>query len=418
MKASLARVALPLMLGAALAGPVVAQQGAAPAPAAAEAASGTEPSAAILELRRRFLDPGFMALAFHNMDGIFATQAVENGQRSHALPRAERPLDFTYDVDGRPIPAEDVLERTFTNALMIVRDGKVVYERYRNFTDERTRFTSMSMSKSITSILIGIAVDQGAIRSIDDQITTYVPELKGTPYDGVTIRDALEMKTGVDRSDGDQLKAGSEGAARREQILVRNALPAVDEAFMIRRKAEPGKTFDYSTLNVTILGWVLEKATGQPITAFTSRHLWQPMGAEAPAYWMADGPGAKGRPLTGMGYNATMRDYARIGMMMLDQGRANGRQVVSRKWVSETTGGPHPAIAPGASRGYQFLWWTVPGMPAYMADGLAGQYIYIDPPTRTVIVKLSYVPLTSRQTGEETSAFFRAACAWAARQGR
>lgn len=367
---------------------------------------------AILELRRHLLDKDMMPLMYHHMDSVFHTQQVARGGRASVLLRAERPLGFSYEFGGETRPAEDVLERTFTNALLIMKDGRIVYERYRNFTGPESRFLAMSMSKSITSILVGIAVDHGAIKSLDDLITDYVPELKGSAYDKVTVRDAIDMKTGVDRSDGDQLKPGGDGARRREEILVRNARPAVDEAFMIGRKAERGQKFDYSTLNTTILGWVLERATKMPIADYTSKMLWQPLGAEQSAFWMADGPGPNARPLTGIGFNATLRDYARIGQMMLNGGTFNGRRILSAKWVSEATGGPHEAIGPNAPTGYQHSWWTTPGQASYQANGLAGQYIFIDPATRTVIVKLSYTPMDARQAGGETAAFFRAASAW------
>src|SRR3546814_573051 len=151
------------------------------------------------------------------------------------------------------------MARTFTSALLVMKGGQVVVERYRNLSDPQSRFLSMSASKSITSILIGIAIDRGAIRSVDDPLTAYVPELKGSAYDGVTVRQALDMKTGVDRNDGEQMKPGTAGAARREEMFVRNARPLVDEALMVQRKVPPGGAFDYTTVNVTVLGWVLEQ---------------------------------------------------------------------------------------------------------------------------------------------------------------
>lgn len=367
---------------------------------------------ALLELRRHLLDPALMPLIFHTMDSAFHSQPVANGAHASPLPRDERPLDFTYEYGGKTLPADAIFNDTYTSALLIVKDGRIVFERYRNLTNDHTRFLAMSMSKSVTSILVGIAVDHGSIRSLDQQITDYVPELKGTPYEGVTIRDAIDMKTGVDRSDGDQLKPGTDGARRREEILVRNARPAVDEARMVGRKAEPGKAFDYSTLNTTILGWVLERAVKTPIADYTSKMLWQPLGAEQPAFWVTDGPGSGARPLTGIGFNATLRDYARIGLLMLNDGQIDGRRILSKRWVDEATDEPHAPIAPNAPTGYQHSWWTVPGSPAYAANGVGGQYIYVDPATRTVIVKLSYVPNGVPQAGSEANAFFKAASAW------
>lgn len=396
---------------AALAGGAASAQQA-PAAGGAILAGPDDAQPALLELRRHLLDKTMMPLMYHHMDSVFHTQPVARGGRASAFPRAERPLNFNYVFAGETRSAENVLERTFTSALLILKDGRIAHERYRNLTGPGSRFLAMSMSKSITSILVGIAVDHGAIKSLDDRITDYVPELKGSAYDQVTIRDAIDMKTGVDRSDGDQLKPGGDGARRREEMLVRNARPAVDEAFMIGRKAERGQKFDYSTLNTTVLGWVVERATRMPIADYTSKMLWQPLGAEQSAFWMTDGPGAKGRPLTGIGFNATLRDYARIGQMMLNGGRFNGRQILSARWVREATGEPHTPVGPNAPTGYQHSWWTIPGQPAYQANGLAGQYIYVDPATRTVIVKLSYVPMDERQAGAETAAFFRAASAW------
>jgi CubicO group peptidase (beta-lactamase class C family) len=367
---------------------------------------------AIFELRRQVLNPWFMPIAYHSIDSFFETRQVPRGAQSTPLPHAERPLDFSYRYDGKTIPADQMFDRTFTNALMIVKDGTVVYENYRNFTNAQSHFLSMSMAKSITSILIGIAIDGGSIHSLDDQITQYVPELKGSAYDGVTIRDAIDMKSGVDRSDSDQLKSGTVTAERREQILVRNAIPAVCEALMVGRKTEPGKTFDYSTLNTTVLGWVLERATKQPLVDYTSKMLWQPLGAESSAFWIMDGTGPDAAPINGFGFNAVMRDYARLGLMMLNGGKANGKQIVSARWVEESTGGAHKPTSPGAKTGYQHFWWTVPDQAAYLAIGLAGQIIYVDPATRTVVVKLSYVPLDNKTVMPETMAFLQAASKW------
>jgi CubicO group peptidase (beta-lactamase class C family) len=377
---------------------------------ATNASEGTP--AATLELRRRFMDPSVNALTFHTIDSIFATQTVPRGGRVLPLARAEHPLNFTYEFAGAPLPAESVLERTFTNALLILKDGRIVYERYRNQTSPQTKFLSMSMAKSITSILVGIALDDGRIRSLDDQIVAYVPELRGSAYDGVTIRHAIDMKTGVDRSDGDQLKPGSPGAAMREEILIRNLRPATEEALLVKRKAPPGGSFDYSTLNTTVLGWVLEKATRQPLAQYTADKLWSRLGVEADAFWMMSATGPATRPFNGLGFNATLRDYGRLGMMMLNGGAVGRTQIVSKKWVDESVGGPHTPTSSGSSTGYKHFWWTVPGSAAYMAVGLQGQYIYVDPSSRTVVVKLSYEPLSNRQAGNEARAFFAAASQW------
>jgi len=381
----------------------------------ATTASAAIPSKAVQDLRRHFMEPRVNALTFHEVDKIFDTKAVARGPKSTPLQGTDHPLNFTYSFEGKDIPAEDALDRTFTNALIIIKDGRIVAERYRNYTDRRSRFLAMSMSKSVTSILVGIAMDQGKIASLDDQVTKYITELKGSAYDGVTLRNAIDMKTGVDRDDNAQLTPGTPDAAMREKILITGAEPATYEASRVKRKAAPGGAFEYSTLNTTVMGWVLERATGQHYIDFMTRNLWQPLGAESDAFWMMAGQGAAAAPVPGMGFNATARDYARLGLLMLNKGRAEGKQIVSERWVRESTEGPHTPNSPGAAFGYQHFWWTTPGKPAFQARGLQGQSIYVDPVTKTVIVKLSYEPLGNNRAGEESQAFFRAASVWAGR---
>ncbi len=372
------------------------------------------PSAAILELRRIFFaDRRINALTFRNMADMFHTLTVGHGDRVWQLDTDYHPLDFTYGFDGKNLNAEAFLERTHTNALIIVKGGRIVFERYRNFTDPTTHFLSMSTAKSITSILVGAAIQDGLIRSIDDQITAYVPELMGSAYDGVTIRNALMMRSGVDRPDVYDASPDSEMAKVREGAMVRNDRRSTDEALVVKRRHPPGKTFLYSTLDTTVLGWVIEKAAGKPLPDYMTQRLWQPLGAEAEGFFIADGPPGIGRATNGMGYNAVLRDYARIGLMMLNDGRANGRQIIPAEWVRASTSphGPEPA-ATGEDYGYGYQWWTLTNSNAYMAIGLQGQFIFVDPDTDTVIVKLSYFPLGDEAASRESDAFFRAASAW------
>ncbi|HWW66112.1 MAG TPA: serine hydrolase [Sphingomonadaceae bacterium] len=383
----------------------------------AQAASDTHdrlpPSPAIQELRRHFNDAGINALTFHSIDSIFETVPVKAGGTVWPLARAETHPDFTYDFGGKSHAFEEIFDRNYTNALLIIKNDRIVFERYRNYTKPSTHFLSMSMSKSLTSILVGAALEDGYIKSLDDQIVAYVPALRGTAYDGVTIRDALLMKSGVDQEDNYQPEPGSEMAKLREDSMILNTVPSLKQAFLVKRADEPGKTFRYLTLNTAVLGQVIEKAVGKPIAQYMSERIWKPLGAEADAFWMADGPPGVGTAMNGMGYNATMRDYARVGLMMLHEGKANGRRIIPAAWVKESTVpvGPEPA-SPKEDQGYQYQWWTLVNSNAYMAIGLQGQFIYIDPDTATVVVKLSYFPLSNSDAYKESEAFFRAVSAW------
>lgn len=381
--------------------------------------TGCQPSAeatpAIQALRRNFFNADINALTFHSIASIFNTVPVKAGGSPSPLASAPRPLDFDYRFNGESHKANAVLERTFTNALLILKDGKIVYENYRNLTGPKTQFLSMSTAKSITSILVGVALEAGQIKSLNDQVTAYIPELKGTAFDGATIEDLLQMKSGVDREDNYQPKPDSPSAKLREETMVLNCRRSVEEVFMTKRADEPGKTFRYSTLNTNVLGWVLERATGKPVNEYMSEKLWKPMGAESDGFFLTDGPSPVGRPTNGMGFNGVARDYARIGMMMLNQGKVGDKQIVSPQWVKQSTvpTGPEPADAKEL-RGYQYQWWTLTNSNAYTAIGLQGQFIFVDPDTRTVIVKLSYFPQQNQDAYEETEAFFRAASLWSA----
>ncbi|MBU0557148.1 MAG: beta-lactamase family protein [Alphaproteobacteria bacterium] len=408
------RASVALLAAAAMAGATPAH-GAPTAAGTTETSCQADPSAtpAIQTLRRNFINADINALTFHSIASIFHTAPVKSGAEASKFEEAHHPLNFTYEYAGQTIAAPDALERTFTNALLIMKDGKIVHETYRNFTGPDTHFLSMSMAKSITSILIGAALEDGHIASLDDQVVSYVPELKGTSFDGATVRDLLLMKSGVDRQDNYQPEAGSVLARLREEIMVLNCRRSVDEALFTKRADAPGKTFRYSTLNTNILGWVLEKATGKPLPEYMSERVWKPLGAEADGFFMTDGPAPHGRATNGMGFNAVARDYARIGQMMLNEGRVGDRQIVSAEWVRESTvpTGPEPA-SPNDDQGYQYQWWTLVDSNAYMAIGLQGQFIFVDPDTRTVIVKLSYFPITNEEAYRESEAFFRAASAW------
>lgn len=371
------------------------------------------PSAAIQELRRRFNDASLNVLTFHNIDSIFETIPVAAGGTPWRLDSAPATPAFTYSVDGQRYAFEDVFERTFTNALLIIKNDRLVFERYRNYTGQSTRFLSMSMAKSLTSILIGAALQDGAIKSIDEQIVAYAPELRGSAYDGATIEDLLLMKSGVDASDNYRPEPGSPLAQAREDSMVMNRTRVLEQAKTAKRADAPGKTFRYYTMNTNVLGRVLEAATGKPLAQYMSERLWKPLGAEAGGFWMADGPEGIGKPINGMGFNATARDYARVGLMMLHEGKANGRQIVPAAWVKKSTvpEDPEPASAE-FGMGYQYQWWTLVNSNAYMAVGLQGQFIYVDPDTRTVVVKLSYFPLANQTASKETEMFFRAVSAW------
>ncbi|HZV58583.1 MAG TPA: serine hydrolase [Sphingobium sp.] len=367
---------------------------------------------AVQILRWHMLDGDVNALTFHSMDTLFTTRTVARAGQTWALPRADHALDFSYSFQGKTYSAEQFLERTYTNALLVMKDGKIVSERYRNNSNERTRFMGWSMTKSITSILIGSALAEKRIQSLDDPIVRYLPELKGSGYDGATVRHILQMRSGVDYEERYDFDNPGAAATNHINALVKNATRFADAARSVKRLHAPGEVFQYKTLDTAVLGWLLERVSGMSIAAYTASRLWEPLGAEADGFYIMDGLPGVGREFNGAGFNATLRDFARVGLLMLNRGKANGRQIVSPEWVAESTR-PTDATATGPM-GYGYQWWTLGGA-SYSAIGLQGQYIFVDPASRTVVVKLSYFPPDEQAASEETTAFLRAAAAWTPR---
>jgi CubicO group peptidase (beta-lactamase class C family) len=366
---------------------------------------------AVQVLRWRMLDSDVNALMFRRMDDVFTTRTVARSGAVWTLPRADRALDFSYSWQGQTRPAEEFLERTYTNALLVVKDGHIVSEIYRNGSDERSRFIGWSMTKSITSVLLGCALEERRIDSLDTPIARYLPELAGGGYDGASIRQVMQMRSGVDYEERYDFENPGTAASNHIAALVRNTARFADAARAIERIHAPGERFQYKTLDTAVLGWLVERVTEGSVAAYTAQCLWEPLGAESDGYYILDGPPGIGREFSGAGFNATLRDFGRFGQMMLDGGVANGRRIVSADWVREST---QPSHAEDSRRGgYGLQWWTMGGSDAYSAIGLQGQYVYVDPATRTVVVKLSYFPPGDNTALDgETLAFMAAASAW------
>jgi hypothetical protein len=248
------------------------------------------------------------------------------------------------------------------------------------------------MSKTITAMLAGIALERGEIDSLDDPAEKYVPELAGSGYQGVTIRQILQMRSGVDYEERYDFGANPSFAGKlHEQAIVLNRMRFAAGALETKRANAPGSTFNYSTLDTMVLGWILEEATGETLEAQMEQRVWRPLGTEADGFWLADGPPGAGRALNGMGFNATLRDFARLGQLLLDDGVHGETRILPEGWVGEMT-----TMTPTGGDGfpgYGLQTWQVDDEPgAFAAVGLGGQFIYVHPQTRTVIVKLSHYP--------------------------
>lgn len=348
---------------------------------------------AVIAMRWQLLNPEINSFTFRETKDVFEYRDVQRGDEIWELARGQ----------GFAMPAgyEDWAERTFTNAFLVLRDGEIVFEDYRNRMTPETRHIGFSMTKTITAMLVGQALERGEIASLDDPVSKYVPELANGGYGTATIRNVLEMRSGADIDERYDFGENPSLAGRiHETAIVRNEARFADFAVDVGSRAAPGSAFNYATLDTAVLGWVLEKATGQKLEDLMESRIWQPMGAEFDGFFIADGPpgpdGVGGRALNGMGYNATLRDFGRLGQMLLDGGVADGTRVLPEGWVAQMT-----AMKPtrGEFPGYGLQTWQVDQEPgAFAAVGLAGQMIYVHPASGTVIVKLSYHPPVPPET--------------------
>jgi CubicO group peptidase (beta-lactamase class C family) len=357
------------------------------------------------------MNPEISILANRTFDLMFDIARVEPGTKVWHLPVQSHPLDFSYQVDGKKIPAREFAERTYTDALLILKHGKIIHEKYFNRANENTHFISYSMAKSFNSIMAGIALGEGKLASTNVQITKYMPELKDTAYDGLTLKHLLQMRTGAPYNDDFFVP----GLARDAHVaaFVDNAERFVTAAQKItERTGPPGQAFNYNSIEAALVGEIVSRATGKSVSQYLSEKVWQPAGMESYGFYILDGPPGIGKEFTAGGFNAVLRDYARVGQMILNKGKANGIQIVPVSWVEEST-----ASGPGfddEGLGYAYLWWTLEGSDAFTMLGGLGQYVFVDPESETVIVKLSHIPVgpDGNQASAEILTFFRAASAW------
>ena len=363
----------------------------------------------MITARAHMFDQNLNFLTFQQMDQLFASRSVKAGSDVWTLPFEPVSLEGEFRIAGKTLTLEEALEATSTNALVVVKGGRIVHESYRNGSDASTRFLTFSVAKSYVSTLIGLALADGAIKSLDDKVTDYLPQMKGTGYDGPTIRDLLRMRSGVDWLEVYQFGSDTQLTQVHDNSLVGYRYRWCDYAANESKRGAnaPGAAFNYATLDTSVLGCILEAAVGKTGAEYMSEKLWKPAGMESDAYWIMDGPDSVGREFYGAGFNATARDHARFGLMFLNGGIANGKQVVPQAWVKEATvpdEGYEPT-APNEPFGYQYQWWTFPNSDVYSAIGLHHQFIYVDPANDMVIVKTSH---TAEPVGrdEENTQFF------------
>ncbi|MFS2115303.1 serine hydrolase domain-containing protein [Herbaspirillum frisingense] len=315
---------------------------------------------------------------------VFDANPIARSSHPQALPVALRPLEINvpWKKNGQ-LSMADFLKTTATHAFVVVQDGSVVYERYIDGFDANSRFTSFSVAKSFVSALTGVALMQGKIKSLDEPIGHYLKSDELAPaYAGITIGQLLDMRSGIDV---DERYAGS-----LTSPVVRMFVSTDLHSFLARRhglRFAPGERFEYRSVDTLVLSRVLARATGMPLSDYAQQALWEPLGMEQDASWSVDSR-KHGVEKAFCCLNTTAREFARLGLLYLNQGRIGERQVVSTAWANE----PRRPDNRSDILEYRDGWWIPPGNAQdqdFSAIGVFGQYIYVNPATRTVIVKLS-----------------------------
>jgi CubicO group peptidase (beta-lactamase class C family) len=319
--------------------------------------------------------------AFSHFDTLFPARTIAAAKTASPLRRASGLPVIRYTFGGEERTLEQYLDRRPVTGLLIAKGDAILFERYQYSRTDRHRLTSFSMAKTIVGLLIGIAIEEGLIRSIDDLAETYVPDLKDTAYGRTPIKALLQMRSGVFfREDYADMTSDIYTLARLtlEQDAA-GSLAAVRRFDW--RRAEPGTYHSYSSADTVALGLVLAAAAGRTVSDYASEKLWQPLGAEADASWIID---ATGQEVTFAYVNAVLRDWARLGLMLAHDGIWAGRTVVPRNWLMASRANAGETGSPFTKYGYHI--WVSADQKRYFLWGLRGQFVFADPESKLVMV--------------------------------
>lgn len=336
--------------------------------------------------------------AFRALDHLGLVQkkrVVPAGTTPRPLP-AGAPLKLAMDIDA-------YMAGQRASALLVLHDGKLRLERYGLGFDASGRWTSFSVAKSVTSVLVGAAIRDGHIRSMDDKVSAYIPRLKGSAYDDVSIRQLLTMTSGV-RWIEDYADPASDVALFTKHKAEDGSDALVDYLRRLPRAAPPGTRWNYSTGETNLVGVLVSTATGRPLAQYLSEKIWVPAGMEQQATWLIN---RSGQEISGCCLQAAPRDFARYGQFVLEGARVNGQSIVPDGWLAEATRSQADIARPG--RGYGYQWWTYDD-GTYAGRGIFGQGLFIDPKRKLVIASNGNWAGGARDlaAGEAREAFYRA----------
>lgn len=327
---------------------------------------------------------------FSNMKDLISVKTIPRAGPVDEFGKATQALPASFMFEGQNMKMDDFLAQTSATSLVVVKDNNITFEDYYQGTGEFDMRISWSMAKSFLSAIFGIAVDEGFIKDLNVPVSDYVPELIGSGYDGVSIKNVLQMSSGVYFNEDYQDFNSDINRFGRVMALGGSY---DDFAASLTREREQGTYMHYVSIDTHVIGMVLRAATGRTIEDYFEEKLWSKLGTERDAIYITD---SRGQPMVLGGLNLISRDYARMGKLYRDKGMLNGEQIVPAQWVKDSITPDAPHLMPGKrdtsdkKMGYGYQWW-IPDNPKqeFMALGIYGQHIYVNLEFNVVIVKTS-----------------------------
>jgi len=345
---------------------------------------------------------------FNKMFELFPSKELKPSPTPYDFPQGEDiELPETYEFQGQIKSVEAFFTETDTAALLVLKDGKLCYERYALTGGKDVQWISWSVAKSFISSLVGIAIGDELIEGVDDQVVDYIPFLKGSSYDGASIKDVLQMSSGArwledysnPESDVFRLAAGIYGIAGLDEFIAG-----------MEREFEPGTLCRYNSADTQVLGTLVREVSGKSITDYMQEKLYDPLGMVSPGYWLSDKDNME---MAFGGLNITARDYAKFGELYRNKGMWQGKQIVPSEWVEASTKPLDDHVGYGklaAARdeplpfGYGYQWWVhTGGRGQYSANGVYNQMIFVDPISNVTIVRLSATQTFGLEASEKTN---------------
>jgi CubicO group peptidase (beta-lactamase class C family) len=330
---------------------------------------------------------------FSNMESVFWPRRVATSGKASVLGRRAEPFELKWEYNGASYSLQDFLDRQRITGLLILKNDAIVVERYQYERKAEHHFTSMSMAKTVTGMLVGIALKEGRIVSLDDPAEKYAPALRGSAWGPVSVRNLLRMSSGVKWSDNVSAGGATDiGRLSAETFFQRGRGGASAITWVDDRVEEPGRRFNYSSAEAFALGLVLRGAIGVPLADYLSEKVWKRIGAESDAAWLVDWSGMEAAYCC---LNARLRDYGRLGMLMAADGSWEGQEIVPREFMLDATDAERQPeyLKPRKATqffGYGYQTWLYPFRTrTFQARGLFGQEIVVQPESRIVIVMTS-----------------------------